>query len=380
MARNEPGSTYPFGAETVMKPTLTKTAVQVDDEAPFGSHRLKSLTVIGGFLDGVIFDLSEGLNCIIGARGTGKTTVLEQVRFALDALPVHDEDPDERRRIESLIAQNLAGGRVELTIETKDGLTYTVTRTEGEDPIILDADGHATELTLGNGGLFSADIYSQNEVERIADRSLSQLNLIDNFKAQRADGRFIPSRGTDMAKRFKGGKATENTVSSCVNDLRSRITKAMAGRGLKCGKQDVIASGGPGYRLKEWIKVEERDENVAGTCGDRDMSDVPAPRPNVPATSANVPLNNRQHWVLEQLRAGIELQRQDIEKHFRVTEKTAKRDLSDLVGRGLIAFERTPRPGHYRLAKRSQSGRPADKILENRDLQRGLAERIHEPV
>jgi hypothetical protein len=54
--------------------------------------------------------------------------------------------------------------------------------------------------------------------------------------------------------------------------------------------------------------------------------------------------------------------------------------LSDLVGRGLIVFERTPRPGHYRLAKRSQSGRPSDKILEDRDLQRGLAERIHETV
>lgn len=92
-----------------MKQTLTKTAVQVEDAAPLGSHRLKSLSVIGGFLDGATFELFEGLNCIIGARGTGKTTVLELVRFALDALPAHDEDPDERRRIESLIAQNLAG-------------------------------------------------------------------------------------------------------------------------------------------------------------------------------------------------------------------------------------------------------------------------------
>jgi DNA-binding MarR family transcriptional regulator len=79
------------------------------------------------------------------------------------------------------------------------------------------------------------------------------------------------------------------------------------------------------------------------------MSDVPAPQPDVPATSANVPLNDRQHWVLEQIRAGVELHRQDIEKRFRVTQKTAKQDLSDLVGRGLIVFERTPRPGHYRL-------------------------------
>lgn len=170
-----------------MKQAVAKTAVRADEATRFGSHRLKSLSVIGGFLDGATFDLSEGLNCIIGARGTGKTTVLELVRFALDALPAQDDDSGERQRVESIVAQNLAGGRVELTIETKDGLTYSVTRTEGEDPIVLNGDGQATDLTLRAGGLFSADIYSQNEVERIADRSLSQLNLIDNFDAERIE-------------------------------------------------------------------------------------------------------------------------------------------------------------------------------------------------
>lgn len=240
-----------------------------------------------------------------------------------------------------------------------------------------------SELRPFKGGTM---LFATNRIELLGEL-IAEKNERANYwpvlhalKSRRDDGRFIPTRGTDLAKGLKGGKATENTVSSCVNDLRGRITKAMSARGLKCGKQDVIMSGGPGYRFNPWIKVEERDGLVAGTCGDRDMSDVPAPQPNVPATSANVPLNDRQHWVLEQLRAGVELQRPDIEKRFRVTEKTAKRDLSDLVGRGLIAFERTPRPGHYRLAKRSPSGRPADKILENRDLQRGLTERIHETV
>jgi predicted ArsR family transcriptional regulator len=74
------------------------------------------------------------------------------------------------------------------------------------------------------------------------------------------------------------------------------------------------------------------------------------------------------------------LARRDLEKQFGIGMKTAKRDLSDLVGRGLIVFERTPRPGHYRLAKRSPSGRSMDKFLEHSDLQRGLAERVHETV
>jgi ABC-type uncharacterized transport system ATPase subunit len=42
-------------------------------------HRLKSLSVVGGFLDGMNIEFSDGLNCLIGHRGTGKTTVLEFV-------------------------------------------------------------------------------------------------------------------------------------------------------------------------------------------------------------------------------------------------------------------------------------------------------------
>jgi hypothetical protein len=44
-------------------------------------HRILSLEVEGGFLDGTRLDFSDGLNCIIGGRGTGKTTVVEFIRY-----------------------------------------------------------------------------------------------------------------------------------------------------------------------------------------------------------------------------------------------------------------------------------------------------------
>ncbi|MAD80516.1 MAG: hypothetical protein CMJ50_06695 [Planctomycetaceae bacterium] len=150
-----------------------------------GGHRIRSVSVIGGFLDGARFDFVEGLNCFIGARGAGKTTVVELIRFALDVPPSREASALELRRIEALVDRNLAGGRVQVTIETKDGLCYVITRTAGEEPLVLTADGKPTDLTLKSGGLFRADIYSQNEVEGIADRKTSQLDLIDNFEAER---------------------------------------------------------------------------------------------------------------------------------------------------------------------------------------------------
>ena len=37
-------------------------------------HTLLSLEPTGGFLKGATFEFADGLNCIIGGRGTGKTT------------------------------------------------------------------------------------------------------------------------------------------------------------------------------------------------------------------------------------------------------------------------------------------------------------------
>ena len=139
---------------------------------------LLSVAAVGGFFDGARFEFCSGLNCIIGNRGTGKTTALELVRYALDDL---GSDPKRRRRVDALVQQNLGGGRVELEIETVDGIRYTISRTAGEAPIVYTADGGPTTVSIGAGGIFRAEIFSQNEVESIASDPRSQLELLDSL-------------------------------------------------------------------------------------------------------------------------------------------------------------------------------------------------------
>ena len=158
-------------------------------------HRLRSLSIVGGFMDGAKIEFAPNLNCLIGARGTGKTTVLEFIRFALDEMP---DEPGARKRIDSLVDRNLAFGRVELGVETKDGLSYIISRAAGEEPVVLTQGRKPTEITLKAGSFFKADIFSQNEVESIADRSLSQLELIDSFEADQIAELNIQLRHADV--------------------------------------------------------------------------------------------------------------------------------------------------------------------------------------
>ncbi len=136
-------------------------------------HSISGLIASGGFFDGARFDVSSGLNCIIGNRGTGRTTALELIRYALDDL---GSDPKQRRRVEAFVQQNLGGGRVELEIETADGIRYTISRTAGEAPIVYTADGEPTTVSIGAGGIFRAEILARTKwspSRAIRDRSSS---------------------------------------------------------------------------------------------------------------------------------------------------------------------------------------------------------------
>ncbi|MEK7680066.1 MAG: AAA family ATPase, partial [Deltaproteobacteria bacterium] len=143
-------------------------------------HKIKSLEVKGGFLDGVKIEFDDNLNCLIGGRGTGKTTVIEFIRYALMMMPDADVARDLHGQIEGLVLNNLGSGRLRLQVQTKDGLTYFVDRSANEDSEVFDENEEPTAITLDRG-IFRAEIYSQNQIEDIANSPSFQLEVIDKF-------------------------------------------------------------------------------------------------------------------------------------------------------------------------------------------------------
>ena len=217
---------------TRLATTSVGTASQPRTSATIGTQRLRSISITGGFLDGTVFDLADGLNCLIGARGTGKTSVLELVRYTLDVLPAANDS--ERQRIENLVKANLGDGSVELLIETRDGLTYKVIRSWQDDPVVVTADGSPTEISLRAGGVFRADIYSQNEIERIADQALSQLSLIDNFEASQI------AQITAELRTLTSKLATNATTLLPLQDQIDGLNSEIAGKDAIQQKIDAL--------------------------------------------------------------------------------------------------------------------------------------------
>jgi hypothetical protein len=160
-------------------------ALKLDSELS-PHHVVLSISVTGGFLGGTRLEFADGLNCLIGGRGAGKTTALEFVRFGLGLMPDPKTSLQRHRTIDSLVKANLSTGRLSIELQTKTGMRYTAGRGANESVQVLNEAGTAVPISLDRDQIFGADVFSQNEIEEISSSPAAQLELLDRFREQEA--------------------------------------------------------------------------------------------------------------------------------------------------------------------------------------------------
>jgi len=190
-------------------------------QMPEESHRVLALDVDGGFIGPSRLEFAPGLNCIIGGRGTGKTTVLEFLRYGLNAMPDGEEARERRQTIDRLITNNLGWATLSVEVETKDGISYRVQREVDGEPIVLDRDGDPVDISLP-GPLFWAEVYSQNEIEEIANSPRFQLDLLDKFIRDEVDDleREIERTCNHLAANADEIRSSQRQLDDCRDQLR----------------------------------------------------------------------------------------------------------------------------------------------------------------
>lgn len=126
---------------------------------------IERIQIEGGFLDGFDVRFAGGLNVLIGARGTGKTSVIELIRFALGARN-HTTEAGER----SVEHAKAVLGDGSVTVELSDMLdAVTVTRSAGESE------------PQANASYDKPLVFSQTEIENLGLSESGRLRLLDGF-------------------------------------------------------------------------------------------------------------------------------------------------------------------------------------------------------
>ncbi len=99
---------------------------------------IESISFQGGKFDGQTIVFSSELNTLIGIRGSGKSSVLESVRYVLGLSAQMDKEYKD-----SLVKNVFgSGGKATLSVIDKHGKRYSVSRIFGERINVLDENGN----------------------------------------------------------------------------------------------------------------------------------------------------------------------------------------------------------------------------------------------
>lgn len=136
---------------------------------------IDSISFQGGKFDGQTIKFSNQLNTLIGIRGSGKSSVIETIRYAL-GISAH-KDVDKKYKDE--LVKNIlgSGGKVTLDVVDKYGKKYLVSRINGEQVNVISEDSgdlNIDPLSLLDG----VQYFGQKDLSSSADH---EIGLLENL-------------------------------------------------------------------------------------------------------------------------------------------------------------------------------------------------------
>lgn len=143
--------------------------------------RIESITIEGGFHNGLQVEFGPGLNAVIGGKGTGKSTLIEILRFALEAPPSIAPKAVSKDGRDSLSANFPSNAEAVIAFINTGGEGYEVRRVGGSPGGALYSEGK--KLDIDPRRRIGVVVFGQRELAALP----SQPDALENFVLSRRE-------------------------------------------------------------------------------------------------------------------------------------------------------------------------------------------------
>ncbi|HWG37823.1 MAG TPA: AAA family ATPase [Terriglobales bacterium] len=134
----------------------------------------------GGWLDGTQVRFNSDLNSIIGGRGAGKSTLIESLRYALDAKPSGEEALSLHNSIIKHAVKDASKISLLARVHHPAISYYTIERTVPNPPQVFDEGGTLLPLTPMEA-LPGIELYGQHEISELTRDPGKLTQLLHRF-------------------------------------------------------------------------------------------------------------------------------------------------------------------------------------------------------
>ncbi len=150
------------------------------DTKPEPHSEFVAMTWEGGFLDNTSVHFNGNLNVLVGGRGTGKSTVIESIRYVLDLEPLGGE---ARKAHEGIIRHVLSPGtKISILVRSHKPSEsyYTIERSVPNPPIVKDKSGEILDLSPVDV-MTGVEVFGQHEISELTKSGEKLTLLLDRF-------------------------------------------------------------------------------------------------------------------------------------------------------------------------------------------------------
>lgn len=150
------------------------------DPIPAGHAEFVAIAWEGGFLDGAAIHFNENLNVLVGGRGTGKSTVIESLRYVLGLEPLGE---DARKGHDGIVRNVLRNGtKISLLVRSHrpNKQEYRIERTIPNPPVIRVKNGEILNLTP-SAIVPQVEVFGQHEISELAKSPEKRTRLLERF-------------------------------------------------------------------------------------------------------------------------------------------------------------------------------------------------------
>jgi predicted ATPase len=249
------------------------------------------IVVNGGYFNEQIIPFSPNQNCIIGKNYSGKSTIVDLLRFAFDNVPeLKDKDGRNNGKYElyldrlwGLLTEN---GNITVYVKGKDQEIYAINRTlfakksrTGEPqslegmPIVYKLIGEdffkVTDEAMKN--IFTVEAYPQGEVVNIKDDASKQIRIVDNIgdlssKIINLIDSEDSEEGSIYKRLIKNGSEI-NELQTNIDNLRLKIENKEGVKSEITRLQNIIESS-KHDELSKWDSYQTKTNQAKTHLGE----------------------------------------------------------------------------------------------------------------
>jgi predicted ATPase len=160
---------------------------------------VESISFTGGKLNGVALNLSPQLNTLIGIRGSGKSSILEVLRWVLGI----DASADQQYKNKLVSFVLGSGGKATVRVVDQHGRKYDISKINGDRAYITDV-ASGSDVTASVGSLIRNALYfGQKDLARSDTEESYEKKLLDKLLGDRIPAADLGQAESQLTQAIK---------------------------------------------------------------------------------------------------------------------------------------------------------------------------------